>query len=48
MPLVEDKCVLFFLLHSLVVFVADVLDELIEDRLLVTLESEVFLDFSVD
>ena len=48
MPLVEDKCVLFFLLHSLVIFAVDMVDELFKDILLVTLESEVFLDFSVD
>jgi hypothetical protein len=48
MPLVGGTLVGFSLLHSLVVFVADVVDELIKNGLFVSFEAKVFLNFSVD
>ena len=48
MPLVGGKLVGFSLLHSLVVFAADVVDELFKDRLFVTFETKVFLDLGID
>jgi hypothetical protein len=48
MPLVVGRYVGFFQWHSLVIFAADVVDELIKNGFFVSFETKVFLNFSVD
>jgi len=48
MPLVGGTLLALFLLHSLVVFAVNVVDELFKHILLIPFEAEVSLDFGVD